>query len=1048
MSCVYSTPEVQLVTEIDNWVGANCNSIIQNLQGLRQGAENYNSHVDTVKTNLSNIELQKALQDAGIDTSTYKFNKMGQKFPADSESNLEIVFTATVGIKDASGNLRSNAQTLAQELGKLIDGGTLNTEAETAARNARSALQGVVAGLGLATSTSKNLSRLNDEYKGVKSGAVSSLETDAKLLALKDATVGLTPAEKKKLDNINKQLQALNAPVANLGSVLSADQEQIKRTFKEQCFLLAFMDPLAKHKSETIEFDHARALPYVNGDIASTQGHPAAGKNCSLLIDRHPWGFMNLLTQSPNFKQLFEIDNASLGQLSPYIELKKIIETDDGSIQEVTMNFDASAATEAATILSNKDKRGFGVGIKNFTFSYEGSNPFAVKKSIKAKLVLFASSFDDLLKIRGSAGAYYRYVDLALKTGSNLKDKIPPPKSPEDYEKMSENIGKLNFRLKAIVGWANPVPGGGAPSGAINDSYVTLTLTPTIHEFDIDDMGRVTFTINYLSYIEDFFDQPNYNIFTDVETNKSMFKRREKYKQLQKSCKPDEMASIKKADAEIINFEKAVNLRNIALELLRWQALYFIEMKYTDMINFIKQGPFYNYDPSVYPPQYLTDDDATQTQKDIVQALEEQYTPGNTPGGVANLDLAEYIVFFYLSDLVDIILSGIGNLLVELEGAIAAEPAAYGPKDLHDVSKLRKSFEKFRVILGPMEVVDPKHPGQMRTCSLGDIPVSLKYFMDWMTDNTLKKERTEWTLPTFLNSLLNNFIRNFLNNDSCYDVNIKQKTRLFQNNVTAYNNKTKDGVSKNDQITDMIIEQRKLAKKFPGEGWETASRLWADPHYLSKIGWHTGPLLNVMGTRGDVRPEIPGGDTHYLVYYAGRVQPTDLMNGNYSEDAKNGIFHYILGRDRGLVKTISLVKTDSPGLKEVRFEQEGYDGLAQLREVYDAKIDTYGMPNAVPGTYIYIDPNSFAPGAKNLKSPNSGETRGNLQVDPYELTRYGIGGYYMIYHAENKFGPGECSTTISAKWVAQLEKEAAENNKSKPKADEPKSSPSKCKTKG
>ena len=72
-----------------------------------------------------------------------------------------------------------------------------------------------------------------------------------------------------------------------------------------------------------------------------------------------------------------------------------------------------------------------------------------------------------------------------------------------------QNKNKLTFRLKAVIGWARPSGHTGIFTtmtedqqlnvlDAISESYVTLNLTPTTHEFDIDEMGRVNFTINYL----------------------------------------------------------------------------------------------------------------------------------------------------------------------------------------------------------------------------------------------------------------------------------------------------------------------------------------------------------------------------------------------------------------------------------------------------------------------------------------------------------------------------------------------------------------------
>ena len=68
--------------------------------------------------------------------------------------------------------------------------------------------------------------------------------------------------------------------------------------------------------------------------------------------------------------------------------------------------------------------------------AYDGSNPFSVKKSIKAKLSIKANNFSELLRPRGSSGL--RYIDLALKTGKAVKEKTGDP--------------ELDFRIKALIG--------------------------------------------------------------------------------------------------------------------------------------------------------------------------------------------------------------------------------------------------------------------------------------------------------------------------------------------------------------------------------------------------------------------------------------------------------------------------------------------------------------------------------------------------------------------------------------------------------------------
>jgi hypothetical protein len=178
----------------------------------------------------------------------------------------------------------------------------------------------------------------------------------------------------------------------------------------------------------------------------------------------------------------------------------------------------------------------------------------------------------------------------------------------------------------------------------------------------------------------------------------------------------------------------------------------------------------------------------------------------------------------------------------------------------------------------------------------------------------------------------------------------------------------------------------------------------------------TPPILNVAGGIDDPRgfSRTLGHEYNYLVYFAGRTQPLEKMNGDVDEDSEQGIAHYILGRPDGIIKNISLKRTEAPGLKEVRFEQEGFDGLNQLREVYDVDIDTYANVNAFPGVYIFVDPRGFVP---NMDY--------SLYADGFnvnDLSDYGLGGYYMVIRSEHSFGPGTADTTVTAKWVAEIHK--------------------------
>ena len=159
----------------------------------------------------------------------------------------------------------------------------------------------------------------------------------------------------------------------------------------------------------------------------------------------------------------------------------------------------------------------------------------------------------------------------------------------------------LNFRLKAVVGWARP-NGNLTHFGnyskkhllnAISDSYVTLNLTPTIHEFNIDDQGRVTFVGNYLAYIDDFFDQPNFNIFSDIETGKKILSRQIKYKFLGKHCENEELATLKEKEMPDVEKDKDASLQVIMKKILTKGRMKYINISRDQLLAFTSKGPFF-----------------------------------------------------------------------------------------------------------------------------------------------------------------------------------------------------------------------------------------------------------------------------------------------------------------------------------------------------------------------------------------------------------------------------------------------------------------------
>lgn len=795
-----------------------------------------------------------------------------------------------------------------------------------------------------------------------------------------------------------------------VGSLTIQVSRDIK--YKEQCILLSQIATLAQYRRnlDLVAPTVNRRLPYVAG------GSPNKTANAPLVVDGESFGFMNKLTQYAGMKDFFDMTNAEIAGLQPLIRLYKIRGAHgDAAVSEREIYFDSYAKKDdVADIFENKNKRGFGIGIKDFKISYEGQDLFAQKKSIRATLKLQANSFSELLKDRGG----YRYIDLALKTGTSVKEKRP-------------ELDELNFRLKAVFGWT-PIKNTilrPEVETALNGTYVSVNLTPVTHNFDFDDMGRVTFTIEYFAYVDDFYDKPRMNIFTHSETYAKILVRKIAYESASQDAKCDadektlreKIAKSKKADADKIVAEKVSMLKHLFAELFKDKKIYFLNLSRAELTEIIKLGPHYEFTPHINPPGQAL---STALQSNLSDAWKQQFASASGPdkkstdaleaslllGGIDSLQ----IPFFYIGDLLDQVLGNMAKFLDDTQKAVSTSTPPAGivyneeikNSEINTLKKSIEEFEKFRVVMGPLEIVDHKN-NSVTMQNFSDVPVSVSYVSEWLTSKLLKKDQAIYPLTQFLKDLFNDLIKKFLNDDTCYDYSIKQKVRLFQSVVTSYPNKT-------TQIPDEITA---FNKNQPGHRTN-----------IFKINNKT-PFLNISGLADFGHPN-PGGEMNYFIFFAGRTQPLDLMNGKRSQDEDRGIFHYLLGKDRGIVKTIQLNKTSSPGLKEVRFEQEGYDGLAQLREIYDVSIDTYANIRAFPGNYIFVDPRGFDPSLVGFTK------------DGFDLTDLGVGGYYMIIRSEHEFGPGRANTNLTAVWVASaasdddnrlIEESIGSNNKTKAK---------------
>jgi hypothetical protein len=153
--------------------------------------------------------------------------------------------------------------------------------------------------------------------------------------------------------------------------------------------------------------------------------------------------------------------------------------------------------------------------------------------------------------------------------------------------------------------------------------------------------------------------------------------------------------------------------------------------------------------------------------------------------------------------------------------------------------------------------------------------------------------------------------------------------------------------------------------------------------------------LHATKTKRKIGPEV-----HRTVKVLMATTLKPQWEGKYLEDFEHGIYHFILGADRGLLKRAVFNRTDAPYLAEGRVDRDRTLGANQLRELYNVSLRLYGNTVVKPGQYIYVAPHPIGFG-----NPNN----------PASIARtLGIGGYHLVTSVHSVVDRNGYETSLTA----------------------------------
>ena len=326
-----------------------------------------------------------------------------------------------------------------------------------------------------------------------------------------------------------------------------------------------------------------------------------------------------------------------------------------------------------------------------------------------------------------------------------------------------------------------------------------------------------------------------------------------------------------------------------------------------------------------------------------------------------------------------------------------------------------RKFDKINIILGCVEYFDPVSRKSVHI-NLADVPISLNRWNEWFINKIQRPGVFSYSLRQFIKETLNSLVLDVLGGAECYGAGSEFSKQIFDIGITNFT--------------------LPAYKNADGEYENPAKFLTSAGHYIqpdaTKEDVNYRIDLNKIRTSLDKRSlfEINEDNTevyHFIAIYARGYESSTLLGLETDEEAKaatdpggflsdtqyagaelpgdlsRGIFHFYMGHNQGLVKSIRFNRTDQKYLAESRILGQGHFGYNQLRGRYEATIVMQGNTFFLPGQYIYINPRSVGSGDE-----------GDEHEDAALLL--GLGGYYVVLDIESTITPEFYETTLKCVW--------------------------------
>jgi len=291
-----------------------------------------------------------------------------------------------------------------------------------------------------------------------------------------------------------------------------------------------------------------------------------------------------------------------------------------------------------------------------------------------------------------------------------------------------------------------------------------------------------------------------------------------------------------------------------------------------------------------------------------------------------------------------------------------------------------------RLLLGPLEYYD--RDKALQRINLAQFPIAFDLFREWFLQTIVKKSRIKMPIGTFITKIINQLVMPALSSDFIRTVK-PRGTRTESISLSLPGRQLKG-----EKVKVCGRDVSRLAELLPNWLEIDVDSDEFKTNYFDKA-------KQIVSDESMIRTSFD-----YWLVQVSTIEDITRRTGQPSKDIPDGIFHFNIGSDRGLLKNMKFAKSKLAGLGEMRSLQAlggGTDQIAQLREVYDCNINLIGNSLFTPGMLFYA--NASLLGLGDPSDTNS---------LAYQLN---LGGYFAIMETNMSIRPGEYITSLTGKQV-------------------------------